>query len=363
VEPIETENLGIVIGEPHEKSFLTTHLGRKIERLSLGDLLVIALLALVIAAEYFYITTPYGHGMNVGDRTWSLGLAGESIYFSAITFTTLGYGDISPIGFGRVVAMLLVFGGLAVVSLTIGKIASERQETQLLLLHTSDCQRRISGYVDDLEEYIVDLERAIANKDSGLAKTRLKELKVLVEAISNYVAFHLYQSNLIAFGNDTAISRLLSKMDDVIGVLSDTFKTPGLGEPIGSRCLSISKRIAGFEELVIKFHEKKIKDSQVGIGWKYSFYRFQLAIRLAKEVSAAKIPTRIYQLSVKNKELQEWSKIRESEWLIERVKELLPAEPRTQWERHQQKRIASELNISNNLAEACITTLIQRGVC
>jgi len=39
----------------------------------------------------------------------------EAIYFSAITFTTVGYGDLTPVGFSRWVAMAEAFGGLFIV--------------------------------------------------------------------------------------------------------------------------------------------------------------------------------------------------------------------------------------------------------
>lgn len=361
---VKTEFQEFEVGEPHEKNFLTTRLGRKLETLSLGDLLVTALLALIIASEYFYIATPYGHGMDVADTVaWSWSLAGESIYFSTITFTTLGYGDISPIGLGRLMAMLLVVGGLTIVSLAIGKIASERQQAYLLLLHTSDCQRRISGYIDDLDDYVCKLNYSMASNDPALAKVKLKELKPLVEAISNYVAFHSFQSNLIEFGNDTAITRLLGKMEEVAQSLSDIFKTRNFGEPIGSRSLALCRRIAALEALVIRFQEKKIRELQTGIGWRFSFHRYFAALGLAENIDTSKIAKRACLLFNMNKALHDWSDCNQSEWLLERVISLLPEEPRTLWAPHQHKRIAQKLNISNKLASACISTLIQRNVC
>jgi voltage-gated potassium channel Kch len=35
----------------------------------------------------------------------------NSIYFSVVTFTTLGYGDITPIGFSRLIATFEAFTG------------------------------------------------------------------------------------------------------------------------------------------------------------------------------------------------------------------------------------------------------------
>lgn len=41
---------------------------------------------------------------------------GEAIYFSGITFTTIGYGDISPIGLARLLAILEGICGISIMS-------------------------------------------------------------------------------------------------------------------------------------------------------------------------------------------------------------------------------------------------------
>lgn len=360
---VERDFLEFEVGEPHKKSFLTTYLGRKIESLSLGDLLVIALLAIIIASEYFYIATPYGHGMNLPEgTTWSWRLAGESFYFSTVTFTTLGYGDISPVGVGRLLAVFLVLGGLSIVSLTIGKLASERQQAHLLLLHTSDCQRRISGYVSELDDYIKDLKLSMENHDPALAKIKLKGLKPFVEAISNYVAFHSFQSNLIEFGNDTAITILLRKLEETAKCLSDVFKKQKFEEPVGSRCLALIGRMAALEALVVRFQEKKIREIKAGSGWRYSFHSYLVAVGVSKEIDTSNNVVRARVLFLMNKSLHEWSRENQSEWLLRKILNLLPEGERANWEPHQHKRIAQELKVSNNLASSCIRVLIERGV-
>jgi len=43
----------------------------------------------------------------------------QSIYFSVVTFTTVGYGDFSPIGFNKVIAIIESFSGLFIIPLFI----------------------------------------------------------------------------------------------------------------------------------------------------------------------------------------------------------------------------------------------------
>nr|WP_256478539.1 pentapeptide repeat-containing protein [Halorussus limi] len=49
----------------------------------------------------------------------SLLLFGRAVYFSVVTFTTVGYGDVQPMGFGRAVAMFEAFVGSAMMALLV----------------------------------------------------------------------------------------------------------------------------------------------------------------------------------------------------------------------------------------------------
>lgn len=363
--PGSDENeLDIVISEPHDKGVLTTRTGRKIENVSLEDLLVIALLALTISSEYFFIFTPLGHGLNTNEY-WSLDLFLNSIYFSSVTFTTLGYGDISPVGAGRAVAVALVLSGIIIVTLIIGKVASERQQSLLLLLHTSDCQRRIAGFIENLEEYLRSL-RELSGCSRHIkpehVKFKLNGLKDLLEAIENYVAFHLYQSKMIDFGNATAVTMLLKKKEELADVLVIVFRSSIADEVICGRCLALSKKLASFEALVFKFQDNKNLASQSGSGWRSSFIGLRSMLVLVENnivSSQAKDRT----LKNKYNSFRAIAHSETSEWIFRQVEKLLLPGPRTQWPPHQHKRIAKELGISNSLAQTCIKILIQRGGC
>ncbi|WP_024657191.1 potassium channel family protein [Pseudomonas syringae USA007] len=359
-----SQQFNITISEPHDKGVLTTKIGRKIENVSFEDLLAVALLALIISTEFFYIFTPLGYGLNT-NQPWSINLALNSLYFSLVTFTTLGYGDISPVGAGRVVAVILVMCGLIIMTLTIGKVASERQQSLLLLLHTSDCQRRITGFIDDLESYLNSLNNASGctrHIKVGDVKIQLNGLKHLLEAIENYVAFHLYQSKMIDFGNDTSMIMLLRKKEEVSDVLITIFRSGIADKVVCSRCLSLSRKLAFFEALIFKFQSQKQLSIKMGAGWRCSFMGFRNKFFLKKSkvhiVKVAASP-----LKRKYESIREIAKKEPSELLFSQVEEILLPGPRTQWPPHQDKRVALELEISRKLAQFCIKTLIQRGVC
>lgn len=56
-------------------------------------------------------------------RNWA-----DGIYFSIVTFTTLGYGDYQPVGYGRYFAATQALAGYIVLGLTVGAVLHWAQE-------------------------------------------------------------------------------------------------------------------------------------------------------------------------------------------------------------------------------------------
>lgn len=80
------------------------------------------LLPLVVFPLLYALSIPVGgklEGANMQPLYWAL----NSIYFSIVTFTTLGYGDISPKGFAKIIASLEAITGYLVLALIVTIIA------------------------------------------------------------------------------------------------------------------------------------------------------------------------------------------------------------------------------------------------
>ncbi len=70
-------------------------------------------LILVCALAYFFLDTTGAHPIYEGVTGWQYYVLEffNSLYFSVVTFTTLGYGDISPVGVARFIAACEAFLG------------------------------------------------------------------------------------------------------------------------------------------------------------------------------------------------------------------------------------------------------------
>jgi hypothetical protein len=94
-----------------------------------------ASMIIAIGALYavMYRYAPH-HAPNLGDGTLLTQFL-NGIYFSIITAASVGYGDISPHGYSKVVASIESLGSLFVFAILVSKTISERQEAALYQMH------------------------------------------------------------------------------------------------------------------------------------------------------------------------------------------------------------------------------------
>ena len=112
----------------------------KLNNLSYAQLFLIwAELALLFAFGYFILSTvgDYQHhgpeGIVLTDGVWGRFL--NSLYYSIITATSTGYGDIVPRGFSKVLASVQSMSALFVFAIFVTKLVAHRQEVALREVH------------------------------------------------------------------------------------------------------------------------------------------------------------------------------------------------------------------------------------
>jgi hypothetical protein len=92
---------------------------------------------LAFAALYWTMSTflPPEHGLSGLAEHTLLGRAWASLYFSIVTATTVGYGDIVPLGMSRVVAGMEAIIGFLLFAIFIAKLVAYRHEIALHQVH------------------------------------------------------------------------------------------------------------------------------------------------------------------------------------------------------------------------------------
>jgi rhodanese-related sulfurtransferase len=81
----------------------------------------------------------------------------SAIYFSFVTATSVGYGDIVPVGIARVIAVTEAISALLIFGAVVAKFVSHRQEELVLEIHRITFEERLDRVQTNLHMVISDL--------------------------------------------------------------------------------------------------------------------------------------------------------------------------------------------------------------
>jgi Ion channel len=94
----------------------------------------------------YYVLTPGSNGL-VNEAHLAVPITpGVAIYFSVVTVSTLGYGDITPQGLSKFLVCIEVIFGLTMMGIIVAKLTSARLSYHVRRLFSSDTQRRLEVY-------------------------------------------------------------------------------------------------------------------------------------------------------------------------------------------------------------------------
>lgn len=114
-------------------------------------------ITIVFGIAYAYLT-PSGHGIGqdlepVRDVGFLIG-----VYFSIVTITSLGYGNMHPMGFSMVLASFEVLLGLGLIGIMIAKVTSHRLSYHVSRLFSSDAQKRLEDIAANYEKTLGEIK-------------------------------------------------------------------------------------------------------------------------------------------------------------------------------------------------------------
>ena len=300
---------------------LTTQLGRLIDNVAYWQVALGACSIIFLSAIYFYAASGGANGLDkCGGKTFA-----ESLYFSIITFSTVGYGDLAPVGWGRLIATIEVLTGVLLTSLFIGKIASERQAALLLLIYTSDQQRRITKFAGEMRGFTETLGFSAVPTIGSVnsAATQVRSLRA-------YLIFQSHQGRLADFGNGSALHNLYRAMYELQMEIAQTLTRMTMLEPtVEDGLVKVAERIDRLAELMKQFHPKEKGTI-----------------------------TRLNSIREWTREIKIWETTSVTTRRQEQVRAVVPRKP---WPKHFHKAAADDLGISRNVFRQCMDALIKSG--
>jgi rhodanese-related sulfurtransferase len=205
----------------------TTYALRLIEQRSTLQLFLIWLgLILICGAGYWLIVAIGGRGLVEAGSPVGADLEGlaSTLYFSFVTATSVGYGDIVPVGIVRVMAVAEAVAGLIIFGAVIAKFVSHRQDELVHEIHRLTFEGRLDRVQANLHLVISELLSITSMCEGPHPKlqrvsTRLDSAVLILLGEMRTIHDLLYQRRLIIEEGDLAA--LLAQLASAMSTLSD----------------------------------------------------------------------------------------------------------------------------------------------
>ena len=203
----------------------------------INEVSLVALLAaltgilLVFAAGYWGLAHAVPGSLVETYDTASEFTAGDALYFSVTTLTSLGYGDIRPEGAARLLAGAEVVLGLSFFGVIVAKISSVKQDYILRRMYYADLiDRRLGKYVEQLEEYRklyritsnmlldgeIDPELTTTFKSDVAETTLFYQVHALLHEIRDMIVYEIRNGGFFGDVSEALTSRIYASIQSMM---------------------------------------------------------------------------------------------------------------------------------------------------
>lgn len=322
-------------------SNLSRRIEKSVDNASIPALLFFLASGVFICGIIFFVLTLFGEGIESTGEAVKISIY-DSIYFSVVTISSLGYGDFKPVGIGRIVAGIEVLYGLVMLALFVAKLAGNRQASIVKAYYINDQVYRVQRFRSDLAVCREAMSEVLRGDKKTLTTRTIDSMYEQVVTLKKYITL---QQSLDMLGSPEIASELNRITQELLKA--------------GKEILLISRQHP-LTYMRRRHYEGLAK------------YCFKVAIRCSIHTDSSKI------IEAKQYIDDEWekqnkvrhllpkkssgpsprNKISINEELIESVRKSLPPQP---WPKNVHKNIASDLKISNTKSHKVISILIERG--
>jgi len=182
-------------------------------------IILFAIGSLILFAGLYDLGSPLGWGLKDSTRPgvdfWTC------LYFSVVTFTSLGFGDLVPVGFARLLAGIEVILGLTVFGIVVAKLSSYKQSYLLNQLYARDVQSKLDIFAEEIRSRrsaCKQVTTVLKKKDiqvQALGKIT-EDIKTDLTRIRAFVSFESRNGYLLSGTPIGSITRLLKALSSMI---------------------------------------------------------------------------------------------------------------------------------------------------
>ena len=147
----------------------------------------------------------------------------SAIYFSFVTATSVGYGDVLPIGFARAIAVAEAVSALLIFGAVVAKFVSHRQEELVSEIHRVTFEERLDRIETNLHMVISELLSITAMSETNAPlnriTTRLESAVILFSGELRTTRDLLYQPRLMV--EEGVMAAILATLASAMNVLAE----------------------------------------------------------------------------------------------------------------------------------------------
>ena len=182
--PARDAPAAVVPHPPHRHDDWGRVLVDTFERATTGNLIALWLLTILACAVLYWALEGTSSGLRAGDAAVGRSAAGflSALYFSFVTATSVGFGDIVPLGAARALAIGEAVLGLLVFGAIVSKLVSRRQEHVVREIHRIAFDDRLRRVQADLHMVLGELQ-AIADM-CGRPAVAEAQVRARVDSVS-----------------------------------------------------------------------------------------------------------------------------------------------------------------------------------
>jgi len=208
-----------------------------IEDVPLVAYLVFFVVGVAVFGLAYALLTPVGHGIGGNFAPFTDVTVLKGLYFSIVTVSSLGYGDMHPIGASKALACFEVLMGLTLMGIMIAKVTSRRLSYQVLRLFSSDAQKRLEGIAAGFDASRDELAAAMSELASAYQSTPgteshadrrgvtsqvrdvVSSFQSRCAALRDYLSYEIQQGNYFSVAPVNAVVRVGDSVDSALLVL------------------------------------------------------------------------------------------------------------------------------------------------
>lgn len=163
-----------------------------VEKVSTLYYIAIFATAVICFGLFYYLLTQCGHGIGQDDTALDNATIFTGIYFSIVTISSLGYGDMHPMGISKILACIEVLFGLVMIGIMIAKVTSQRLSYRVKRLFVFEAQKRLENFAEEFNK----LQRDFAKIATKSETAHFEEVvRVFQEQCTGFSDYFLNEAN------------------------------------------------------------------------------------------------------------------------------------------------------------------------